>query len=40
MTIGLSILQTDSREELTEAMLKEEEEMFDNFFLNVCDETC
>jgi hypothetical protein len=37
---GISDLQTTSREELTEEMLKEEEELFDNFFLNVCDENC
>lgn len=40
LTTGKSDLQTDSREELTEEMLKDEEKAFDDFFLNVCDDNC
>ena len=40
MTTGTSPLQKDSREELTEEMLKDEEEMFDKFFINACDSSC
>jgi hypothetical protein len=39
-TSGISDLQTNSREELTEEMLKDEEKMFDDFFINICDESC
>lgn len=37
---GNSSLQTDSREELTEEMLKEEEDIFNKFFINACDDAC
>ncbi len=37
---GISLKQKDSREELTEEMLKEEEEAFDKFFVNSCDSSC
>ena len=40
MTTGVSSLQKDSREKLTEEMLKEEQEMFNDFFLNYCDDLC
>ena len=40
MTTGISELQKDSREELTEEMLRDEERQFDDFFINICDETC
>ena len=40
MTTGISDKQTDSREELTEEILADETKMFDDFFLNICDETC
>ena len=40
VTSGLSDLQTNSREELTKEILADEETLFDNFFINVCDETC
>lgn len=40
MTTGTSSLQTDSRGELTEEIIKEEREMFDKFFLNYCDDAC
>ena len=40
MTTGNSPKQTDSREELTEEILKDEEKMFNDFFINVCDESC
>ena len=40
ITTGTSPLQKDSREELTEEMLKDEEEMFDKFFINACDSSC
>lgn len=39
-TSGLSEKQTDSREELTNEILKDEEKLFDDFFINVCDESC
>lgn len=40
LVTGKSELQTDSREELTKEMLSEEEKIFDNFFVNVCDDAC
>lgn len=40
MTTGISSLQTESRGELTYDILKDEEKMFDDFFINVCDESC
>ena len=40
MITGKSDTQKDAREELTEEMLKDEEEKFDKFFINACDETC
>ena len=40
MTTGISELQKDSREELTEEMLRDEEKAFDDFFINICDESC
>lgn len=40
MTTGISNKQTDSRSELTEEILNDETKMFDDFFLNICDETC
>lgn len=40
LTTGISSKQKDSREELTEEMLKDEEDMFDKFFISVCDESC
>lgn len=39
-TSGISELQTKSREELTKEMLLEEENLFNDFFINVCDESC
>jgi len=39
-TSGLSELQTKSREELTKEMLLEEENLFNDFFINICDESC
>ena len=39
-TTGLSDLQTNSREELTKEMLEDEERILDDFFINICDETC
>ncbi len=40
MTTGISELQKDAREELTEEMLRDEEKAFDDFFINICDESC
>ena len=40
MVTGTSPLQKDSREELTEEILNDEEKIFDNFFINACDESC
>lgn len=40
ITTGISDLQEGSRDELTKEILKEEEKMFDDFFINVCDESC
>ena len=37
---GKSSLQKDSREELTEEMLKEEKQIFNEFFVNSCDDSC
>lgn len=37
---GKSELQKDSRGELTEEMLKDEEMKFDSFFINACDDDC
>ena len=39
MTTGISALQTDSRGELTKEILAEEEQAFEEFFKNTCDET-
>ena len=39
-TSGISDLQEGSRDELTSEMLKDEEKMFDDFFINVCDDNC
>ncbi len=39
-TSGLSEKQKDSREKLTKEVLKDEEQLFDDFFINVCDESC
>ncbi len=39
-TSGLSDKQTDSREELTTEILQDEEKLFNDFFINVCDESC
>ncbi len=39
-TSGISDLQTSSREELTKEILADEEKLFDDFFINVCDESC
>ena len=40
VTNGLSDLQIESREELTAEILADEERLFDDFFINVCDESC
>lgn len=40
MVTGKSELQKDSRGELTQEMLDQEEKVFDKFFINACDETC
>lgn len=40
MTSGKSELQTGSRDELTDEILKDEEKQFDDFFINTCDESC
>ena len=40
MTTGISELQTGSRDELTKEILLDEEKKFDDFFINVCDESC
>ena len=40
MTTGISDLQTESRDELTTDILADEDKMFDEFFINVCDESC
>ena len=40
MTTGISDLQTGSRDELTDDILADEEKKFDDFFINVCDESC
>ncbi len=37
---GISEKQNGSRDELTEEILKDEEEMFNNFFVNTCDNSC
>lgn len=37
---GLSDLQTKSREELTKEILLDEENIFNDFFINICDESC
>ena len=37
---GKSELQKDSREELTEQMLKDEEKAFEEFFTNACNDAC
>lgn len=39
-TSGLSELQESSRDELTTEILADEEQQFDDFFINVCDESC
>lgn len=40
LTTGLSDKQEGSRDELTEEILKDEEKLFDDFFINTCDESC
>ncbi len=40
LVTGISELQKDSREELTEEMLDEEEEIFNEFFTNSCNDLC
>lgn len=40
LVTGKSELQKDSREELTEQMLKDEEEIFEKFFTNACSDAC
>mgnify|MGYP002620592848 CR=1 FL=1 len=40
LTTGISSLQKDSRETLTEEMLKDEEKEFNDIFINVCDSSC
>ena len=40
MTTGISKNQKDSRGELTEEILADEEKQFNNFFVNACDEQC
>ena len=40
LVTGKSELQKDSREELTSEMLKDEEEVFNKFFENSCDDGC
>lgn len=40
VTSGLSDRQTDSREELTKEILQDEEDLFNDFFINVCDDSC
>ena len=40
LVTGKSALQKGSRDELTEEMLKDEEKQFDDFFINICDESC
>ena len=40
LVTGKSDLQKDSREELTKEMLKDEEETFNKFFVNACDDAC
>ena len=40
LTTGISSLQKDSRETLTEEMLKDEEKEFNDIFVNVCDSSC
>lgn len=40
MTTGISEKQTESRGELTEEILADQSKMFDDFFLNICDESC
>lgn len=39
-TTGISELQKDSRESLTDEILKDEEKKFDDFFINACDDNC
>ena len=40
MVEGISDKQKDSREELTDEILKDEEEQFNDLFKNSCDENC
>ena len=40
MTTGISEFQTGARDELTKEILADEEKQFDDFFINVCDESC
>ena len=40
ITTGISELQSGSRDELTKEILSDETKKFDDFFINVCDETC
>jgi len=39
-TNGLSELQIEAQDELTPEIIAEEEKLFDDFFINVCDESC
>jgi len=40
VTSGISDLQTESRQDLTEEMLLDEDNLFNDFFINVCDDAC
>jgi len=40
LVTGKSNLQKDSREKLTEQMLKDEEKVFEEFFTNACSDAC
>ena len=40
ITTGISDKQTDSREELSKEILDDEMKLFDDFFLNICDDSC
>ena len=40
LVTGKSELQKDSREELTKEMLEDEDKIFNEFFVNSCDDAC
>ena len=40
LVTGVSDKQEDSREELTDEMLEDEEKIFTEFFKNTCDDLC